>query len=152
DGKLGELDLSSIPASAYAAAFNLSSQKQLETTEQYTVTLRLRVTYDKSPGQPFTGEERRSIFVHRDADWMAHFPRRIRSGAACTGGYAVAGGPAGYCYSPGGEGQPALVDLAGLGRLQIVFGDTDGYVHAIDPASGSELPGFPATTDATTVV
>ena len=116
------------------------------------MTLRLRVSYDKSPGQSFTGEERRSIFVHRDADWMAHFPRRIRSGSACAGGYGVPGAPSDYCFSPGGEAQPALVDLAGLGRLQIVFGDTDGYVHALDPASGAELPGFPVTTDATTVV
>src|SRR5207247_1353980 len=41
DGKLGELDLSQIPASFYAQAFALSNGKQLETTEDYTVTLRL---------------------------------------------------------------------------------------------------------------
>jgi hypothetical protein len=152
DGKLGELDLSAVSAAVYAQAFALSTQKQLETTERYTVTLRLRVTYQKSPGVNLTGEERRSIFVHRDDDWMAGFPRRIRNGAACAGGHVTPGGPATYCYSPGGEGQPALADIAGLGRLQIVFGDTDGYVHAIDPVAGTELPGFPVTTDATTVV
>lgn len=152
DGKLGELDLASIPPSAYAAAFALSTGKQLETTEKYTVTLRLRVSYDKSPGQPLAGEERRSIVVHRDADWMEKFPRRIRNGSSCAGGYSVPGSPSDYCYSPGGEGQPALADIAGRGRLQIVFGDTDGYLHAIDPMTGAELPGFPATTDATVVV
>src|SRR5689334_10864934 len=45
DGKLGELDLSQIPASFYAAAYALSNQKQLEATEKYTVTLRVRVSY-----------------------------------------------------------------------------------------------------------
>src|SRR6185503_5756195 len=74
DGKLGELDLSAVPAAVYAQAFALSTQKQLETTERYTVTLRLRVTYQKGPGVSLTGEERRSIFVHRDDDWMAGFP------------------------------------------------------------------------------
>ncbi|HXC52380.1 MAG TPA: hypothetical protein VN634_15975 [Candidatus Limnocylindrales bacterium] len=152
DGKLGELDLSAIPASVYAKAFALSTGKELETTENYTVTLRVRVSYEKSPGVVLSGEERRSIFVHHDDDWMAGFPRRIRSGAECAGGFQVAGGTPGYCFSPGGEAQPALVDLAGLGHLQIVFGDTDGYLHAIDPLSGNELPGFPVTTDPSPII
>ncbi|HEY2386967.1 MAG TPA: hypothetical protein VGK30_08405 [Candidatus Binatia bacterium] len=150
DGKLGDLDLSAISA-AYAAPFALSNDKQLSTTEQYTVTLRVRVSYDKTPGVTLSGEERRSIAVHHDPDAMAGFPHRVRSGAACAGGYAPAGGPAGYCYSPGGESQPALVDLAGLGHLQLVYGDSDGFVHAVDPTTGAELPGFPAATDTTVV-
>src|SRR5438445_25835 len=148
DGKLGDLDLSAIAAAAYAAQFALSTDKQLSTTEQYTVTLRLRVSYDKTPGVTLSGEERRSIAVQHDSDAMAGFPRRIRSGGACAGGYAPAGAPAGYCFSPSGESQPALVDLAGLGHLQMVFGDADGFVHAIDSATGGELPGFPVRTDA----
>src|SRR3712207_6898865 len=43
----------------------------------------------------------------------------------------------------GGEGQAALVDLQGRGSLDIVFADTDGVVHAIDPKSGDELDGWP---------
>jgi hypothetical protein len=151
DGKLGDLDLTAIAAAAYAAQYQLSTDKQLSSTEQYTVTLRVRVSYQKGPGIVLSGEERRSIAVHHDDDWMAGFPRRIRSGAACASGYAPAGAPAGYCYSPGGESQPALADIAGLGHLQIVFGDTDGFLHAIDPLTANELPGFPVTTDATVV-
>jgi len=156
DGKLGELDLAQIPAAVYAQAFALSNQKQLETTERYTVTFRLRVSYDTTDNAhqavTLTGEERRSIFVHHDADWPAGFPRRIRDGARCAGGQVAPGAAGNYCFSPGGEGQPALVDLAGLGRLQIVFGDTDGWVHALDPTTGGEIPGFPVTTDPTTVM
>ena len=151
DGKLGDLDLSAIAAAAYAAQFALSTDKQLSTTEQYTVTLRLRVSYDKTPGVTLSGEDRRSIAVQHDSDAMTSFPRRIRGGAECAGGYAPAGAPAGYCFSPSGESQPALVDLAGLGHLQIVFGDADGFVHAIDSATGGELPGFPVRTDATEI-
>src|SRR5207253_2720319 len=86
DGKLGELDLAQVPASFYARAFALSTGKQLETSENYTVTLRLRVSYTAADTSILTGEERRSIFVHHDPDWPAGFPRRIRNGAACAGG------------------------------------------------------------------
>src|SRR2546430_2625495 len=133
-------------------AFALSTGKQLETAENYTVTLRLRVSYTAADTSILTGEERRSIFVHHDPDWPAGFPRRIRNGAACAGGHLAPGAPGDYSFSPGGEGQPALADVAGLGRLQIVFGDTDGYVHAIDPQTGNDIPGFPVTTDPTVVM
>ena len=46
----------------------------------------MRVSYEKSPGVVLAGEERRSIAVHHDPDWVAGFPRRIRSGAGCAGG------------------------------------------------------------------
>src|SRR5207249_3423954 len=46
----------------------------------------------------------------------------------------------------------ALVDLQGTGRLDLVFGDTDGYVHAIDPMTRLELPGWPVHADPTQVV
>src|SRR5439155_1400104 len=127
-----------VPASFYARAFALSTGKQLETAENYTVTLRLRVSYTAADTSILTGQERRSIFVHHDPDWPAGFPRRIRNGAACAGGHVAPGAPGDYCFSPGGEGQPALADVAGLGRLQIVFGDTDGYVHAVDPQTGND--------------
>src|SRR5204863_3261272 len=96
DGKLGELDLAQVPASFYARAFALSSQKQLETTENYTVTLRLRVSYTGADTTILGGEERRAIFVHHDPDWAAGFPRRIRNGPACAGGPAPPGAAADY--------------------------------------------------------
>jgi hypothetical protein len=33
----------------------------------------------------------------------------------------------------------------------MVFGDSDGWVHALDPATGAELRGWPVSTDATVV-
>src|SRR5206468_2310652 len=143
DGKLGELHLSQVPASFYARAFALSTGKQLETAENYTVTLRLRVSYTAADTSVLTGEERRSIFVHHDPDWPAGFPRRIRNGAACAGGQVAPGAAGDYCFSPGGEGQPALADVAGLGRLQIVFGDTDGVVPLESPRTPREYSRVP---------
>ncbi len=126
DGRIGKLSLAKIPKSFWNAPFHLSRHKQLETSEQYTVTLRVQVT-DKH-GR--TGEERRSIAVHHDPDLLPGFPHRIASS---------------------GEAQPKLVDLQGRGDLAMVFGDADGYVHAIDPKSGSELPGWPVHSKPTKV-
>ena len=127
DGALGNINLAQVPASFWNAAFHLSSTKSLETNEQYTVTIRLRVT--DASGR--VGVERRSIAVHHDPTLLANFPKRI---------------------GPGGEGQAALVDLQGAGKLDIVFGDADGSVHALDPVTGAELPGWPVHTNPTVVV
>jgi hypothetical protein len=127
DGTLGSLDLSKVPASFWNAAFKVSSTKSLETNEQYTVTIRLRVT--DAAGR--VGVERRAIAVHHDPTLLANFPKRI---------------------GHGGEGQAALVDLQGTGRLDIVFGDGDGYIHALDPVTGAELPGWPVHTNPTVIV
>lgn len=126
DGALGTIDLSSIPESFWSRAFELSKTKTLETNDQYTVTLRLRVT--DADGR--VGEERRAIAVQRDPSWLKGFPRRI---------------------GPGGEAQVQLADLRGRGRLSAVFGDADGVVHAIDGRTGRELPGWPAKTNRTKV-
>ena len=126
EGTLGEIDLRRIPRSFWARRFELSRRKELETTERYTVTLRLRVT--DSAGE--LGEERRAIFAHHDDSALPGFPKRI---------------------GPGGDAQSALVDLTGAGRLHIVFGDTDGRVHAIDSRTGRELRGWPVRTDRTRV-
>jgi hypothetical protein len=127
DGSLGSIDLSQVPQSFWDQAQNkmaMSSSKELETNDKYTVTLRLQVT--DANGR--VGEERRAIAVTHDPSERAGFPRKI--------------GP----DLQGGDAQPVLADLQGTGKLDIVFGDTDGHVHAIDP-SGNELPGFPVNTD-----
>nr|MBA2600156.1 hypothetical protein [Actinomycetota bacterium] len=90
------------------------------------MTLRLRVT----DAQGRVGEDRRAFFARDDESLMAGFPKRI---------------------GPGGEGQAVLADLTGSGRLDIIFGDTDGRVHAIDPVSGRERTGFPVKTESTKV-
>ena len=125
-GSLGSIDLNQVPESFWDAAFHLSNDKELSTNEQYTVTLRIKVT--DADGR--VGEERRSIAVHHDPTLMAGFPVKI---------------------GPGGESQPVLADLQGRGELDAIFGDSDGNVHAVRP-DGSELPGFPVHTDPTQVI
>ena len=121
DGRLGKLDLSRVPKSFWNDAFTLSKTKVLETSEKYTVTLRIRVRDARGR----MGEERRTIAVHHDPHWRRHFPKRI---------------------GPGGEAQPQLADLQGNGRLAMIFGDSDGQVHAIDPKDGRELKGWPVSS------
>lgn len=127
DGQLGSLNISQIPQveDFCAAQFELSQTKELETNEQYTVTIRLQVT--DADGR--VGEERRTIAVRCDDSLLNGFPKRI---------------------GPGGESQPVMADLQGTGALDLIFGDSDGVVHAIDP-SGNELPGWPVKTNAVEV-
>ncbi|MEO9224565.1 MAG: hypothetical protein ABI276_06205, partial [Acidimicrobiales bacterium] len=124
DGSLGSIDLSKVPASVWQAQQKISSTKELETNETYTVSLRVRV-WDASGRM---GEERRSIAVHHDPTMRAGFP--VKDSASV-------------------ESQPALVDLQGTGHLAAVYGDPDGQVHAIDGDTGKELPGFPVLTSPT---
>jgi hypothetical protein len=126
-GKLGTLDMSQIPESFWAAQFALSKTKELETAEQYAVTLHLAVT----DAGGHVGVDRRAINVTHDPSWLKGFPLKL---------------------SAGGESQPALVDLQGTGRLDAVFGDSDGYVHAVDPKTHKELPGWPVHTDPESVL
>ena len=125
NGKLGTIKLNKIPASFWNKAYSLSQTKTLETSEAYTVTIRLRV-FDASGRM---GEERRSIAVHHDPSLRAGFPRKL---------------------GPGGESQPVLADLQGTGKEAIIFGDSDGRVHALN-GHGRELPGFPVLTNPTQV-
>jgi hypothetical protein len=124
-GSLGTIDLSKVPQSFWSAAFHLSSTKELETNEQYTVTIRLLVT--DSNGR--VAQERRAIAVHHDPTLRQGFPVKL---------------------GPGGESQPVLADLRGSGSEAIIFGDSGGCVHALDQ-HGNELPGFPVKTNATQV-
>lgn len=126
DGSLGKLDLRKIPKSFWSKAFEQSKTKVLETNEQYTVTLRLRVT----DAQGRVGEERRTIAVHHDPSLLPGFPHRVRSSI---------------------EGEPVLADLQGTGHLAAIFADADGHVHALDGRGGWELPGWPRTTNRTHV-
>ena len=122
EGRLGRVDLRTVPATFWRRQMELSQRKELETTERFTVTLRLTAT--DAAGR--SGIDRRAFYVHRDRDSAPRFPKRIGKG--------------------GGESQAALVDLQGRGRLAIVFGDTDGRVHALDSRTGRELRGWPART------
>ncbi|MBX6420984.1 MAG: VCBS repeat-containing protein [Nevskia sp.] len=137
EGALGTLDLSQIPESFWQSAFSLSKNKELETTEQYAITLRLTVT-DATGRQ---AEERRAIDVVHDPSWYPGFPVRVNGQGAMDGG-----------FSPDGTSAPKLADLQGLGHLAIIYGDADGYVHALDPVTRQELSGWPVHTDPVSVL
>ncbi len=124
NGLLGTLDLSSIPPAFWKASPSVSAPptgpKDLPTSEQYAVTLRLLVTDTTTSAG---AEDRRAINVQHDGTLLPGFPKA--NGASI-------------------ESQPALVDLQGTGTMDIVYADADGLVHALDPSSGLELPGWPA--------
>ena len=126
DGSLGNVNLSRIPRSSWDKAFEQSKTKVLETNEQFTVTLRLRVT--DLDGR--VGEERRTIAVHHDPDLLPGFPARI---------------------GPSIEGEPVLADLQGRGHLAAIVADADGMVHALDGKTAQELKGWPVSLNPTRV-
>jgi len=125
NGRLGTINLRRIPRSFWDKAFSLSKNKELETSEQYTVTIRLRV-FDANGRM---SEERRTIAVHHDPTLRPGFPRAI---------------------GPGGESQPVFADLQGSGEENVIFGDSDGRIHALK-GNGNELRGFPVYTNRTQV-
>ena len=90
--------------------------------DQFTYTIRVQVR--DQPGNQL-GEDRRTVFIHHDPDLKAPFPLR-------TGG--------------DGASSPALADLDGDGKADIVFGTSDGLVYA-KHADGSDLAGWPVAGD-----
>ncbi len=91
-------------------------------TMPYAFTVRIVV--DTATGTPMSGEDRRQLFLHRDADMLPHFPMELRSD---------------------GDSSPLLVDLNGDNRNELVVADSDGWIHAYRP-NGTELPGWPVHT------
>ena len=84
EGELGQLDLQRIASQASRARFSLSERKELESTERYTVTLRLRVTdaqgaYGGGPARVLRPPRRFAAARIPEADR----PRWRRSSGAC---------------------------------------------------------------------
>jgi hypothetical protein len=123
-GTFGTLRLRAIPRSYWEAAFSRSVTKDVETLDQYDVTFRVTTTMVVG-ATTLTGEARRAIDVFHDSSAIVGFP--LATGSS-------------------GESQPALVDLQGTGILDIVFGTANGTIEAINPATGLEIPGWPAHT------
>ncbi|MDQ4125041.1 MAG: S8 family serine peptidase, partial [Actinomycetota bacterium] len=72
-----------------------------------------------------TGQDRRKLFLHRDADMLDGFPKQLEGDA---------------------ESSPLLADLDGDNRNELILVNSDGIVHAWR-RDGSQLPGFPVETD-----
>ncbi|MDQ3028522.1 MAG: VCBS repeat-containing protein, partial [Actinomycetota bacterium] len=77
-------------------------------------------------GTSRTGEDRRQGFLHRDSDLLPGFPKELLTDGASS---------------------PLFVDLEGDNENELVFGTSDGFVHALE-RDGSSVPGWPVRTDA----
>ena len=100
-------------------------------TLPYAFTVRVVVSSAAgAPGPVMTGEDRRQLFLHRDAELMRGFPVETRGD---------------------GDASPVLVDLAGKDSNQLIVANSDGFIHAYqyNPATGSlsDLPGWPVHTE-----
>src|SRR6185295_615937 len=112
------LDLDQIPRSVWERP--LVHTEDLSSTEQHTITLRVRARDERG----VVGEDRRTIAVFHDPALRNGFPRRIGIGL---------------------ESGPVAADLDRDGVAELVFGDSNGAVHAVD-GRGRSLPGWPAFT------
>ena len=103
-----------------------------EIENRYTVTVRIRVTahYGGAAGD-VVGEQRRVFAIHNDPSLLPGFPVALGVRNAADE-YPAASG----------EGSPKLADLDGDNKLEIVYADTDGLLHAFNE-DGTEMPGFP---------
>jgi hypothetical protein len=94
-------------------------------TEPYGFVVRVIVSTEHG-GRPMTGQDRRNMYLHRDQDMLPGFPKSLAGDGASS---------------------PALADLDGDNRNEVIFGSSDGFVHAMRP-DGSELAGWPVRSDA----
>src|SRR3954451_1153172 len=101
-----------------------SKQNNRPAQEQFGFTVRVVVT-SKQAGHTLTGQDRRNLFLHRDQDLMSGFPIKLPADGASS---------------------PALADLDGDNRNELIFGTSDGTIHALRP-NGTDLPGWPGRTD-----
>jgi hypothetical protein len=100
-------------------------------TLPYAFTVRVVVsTASGVPGPRMTGEDRRQLFLHRDAEMLKGFPLEMKGD---------------------GDASPVLADIAGRNSNQLIVANSDGWIHAYqyDPVSGSlsDLPGWPVHTE-----
>src|SRR5437588_9349987 len=100
-------------------------------TLPYAFTVRVVVkSAAGAPGPVMTGEDRRQMFLHRDAEMLPGFPLETKGD---------------------GDASPVLADLAGNDTNQLIVASSDGWVHAYQynrsTGSLSDLPGWPVHTE-----
>jgi hypothetical protein len=134
DGTLATVDINHLKSRfpADAGAFNGREPPPVPphynnrpNQEPYGFTVKVVVTSVQS-GKTLTGQDRRNFYLHHDQDLLPGFPKTL----------------------PGdGESSPVFADLDGDNRNELLFGTSDGIVHAIR-RDGTELPGWPVHSDA----
>ncbi|MDQ6936808.1 MAG: S8 family serine peptidase [Actinomycetota bacterium] len=92
-------------------------------TQPYGFTV--RVVVSTASGPRMTGEDRRQLFLHRDRDMLAGWPKELRTD---------------------GDSSPILADLESRDRNDLIVASSDGWIHAYR-SNGSEAPGWPVHTD-----
>jgi hypothetical protein len=92
-------------------------------TNPYAFTVRIVVS--TASGTPMTGEDRRQLYLHRDQDMLAGWPKELQTD---------------------GDSTPVLADIEGNDRNDLLVATSDGTIHAYRP-DGSEAPGWPVHTD-----
>lgn len=146
DGKLAEIDVAALKAQ-FPAGTSFTGPEPVPTTangngrpnqETRGFVVKVVVSTPAAGGAPaMTGEDQRAAYLLRDQDLLPEFPRAIRPGGE-TRKYAVPTGDI--------ESSPAFADLDGDNRTELVFGTSDGFVHAMR-RDGTELRGWPVRGD-----
>ena len=145
DGSLGSIDVAALkarfPAETRALGFagrepgaGPQTTNGRPANDPYGFVVKVVATTFRG-GSAITGEDQRAAFLHRDQDMLAGFPKGIVRGAVRNG-------------TPTGDGEssPALADLDGDNRTELIVAGSDGFVHALQ-RDGSELPGWPVRGD-----
>ncbi len=92
-------------------------------TQPFAFTV--RVVVSTASGVAMTGEDRRQLYLHRDAQMLSGWPKQLKTD---------------------GDSSPLLVDLEADDRKDLVVATSDGRIYALR-SNGSEAPGWPVHTD-----
>jgi hypothetical protein len=115
----GTLDLSRIPESFWAGAYEAPTKDRLA-IERYDVTLRVQIRDDKGR----LGEDRRVFHLRHEPSQVTELAKNLDTSS---------------------ESPPVFADLEGRGKPNLVVAGADGTVHAYR-ADGDEAPGWPVRT------
>ncbi|MEA2526977.1 MAG: hypothetical protein QOF73_4204 [Thermomicrobiales bacterium] len=137
DGTLAQLNLADLKSQfpAIAGTFDGREPGTLAQTSAgrpnsapYGFVVKVVATVAGPPA--LTGEDQRALYLHRDQDMLDGFPRKLGAD---------------------GESSPALADLDGDNRNELIAATADGFVHAYtrDPDTGDigELDNWPVQGD-----
>lgn len=106
---------------AAEAAKSIDWTAPLVDHDQYSFTLRLRVTAVTAAGKSVQNEFRKSVGLYKDADLLPGFPIKTKASI---------------------EASPKMFDLDGDGKVEIIQPVADGKIHAWK-ADGSDAKGWP---------